>query len=124
MVGNVAGEEEQVLPLRFVVSIICSELQGLCKNIDQIQVALSPVLSTIKLDEKSHTDIQSLDIISQKLSSLSCYLFELNRELPKNFRVNTQNALSVVSISSLKQCLNGNSSTVLYENSSGDLEIF
>lgn len=124
MIGGAAGEDEQLMQLQLVLSIIGKELKELSKNIDQIQVALSPVLRRIDLDAKSHRDIQSLDIVSQKLMSLSYYALEINNALPKDLTVDTKMALSFVSVAALKESLKGRNEKVLDEHFSGDLEIF
>lgn len=124
MVRSVADEDKTLMPLHFVLAKIGSELQGLNKIVDQIQSTLSPVLNGLHLDKKSHRDIQSLDILSQKLSSLSLYTINLSQLIPEDFQVDADNALSSISISALKHRLKGGSASHMSENLSGDLEIF
>lgn len=124
MADDVVGVGEDLMQLRSVLSIMSSELKELSKNIDQVQVALSPILKSICFDAQSHRDIQSLDIVSQKLSSLSCYACELNKALPEDFMVDTQSALSFISVFQLKENLKGVNQNGSHVHFMGDLEIF
>lgn len=124
MLANVADEEKHLIPLRFVLSIIGVEFQELSGVVNQIQSTLSPILGSIDLDRQGHRDVQSLDVLSQKLTSLSLYILELSKLLPEDLQVDTGNALSSISISALKHRLKGASAPLAPEHLSGDLEIF
>lgn len=124
MLVNVADKEKRLIPLRFVLSTIGLEFQELSEVVNQIQSTLSPILGSIHLDKQEHRDVQSLDVLSQKLASLSLYTIELSKLLPEDFQVDTGNALSSISISALKHRLTGASAPLASEHLSGDLEIF
>lgn len=124
MAGTAVEKIENLMPLRVILSTISDECRELGEFVDRFQYTLSPVLAPLRMDERCHKDVQALDALSQRLALLAGYIREVSKVLPEEARVDTSNALAVVSMSELQRRLRGLSAPLVPEHSAGELELF
>lgn len=124
MAGAVMDKKGNLMPLRVILSTISDECRDLGQFVDRFQYTLSPVLSQLRMDENCHKDVQALDALSQRLALLAGYIKEVSKVLPEESRVDTSDALAVVSMSELQRRLKGLSTPLVPQGSSGELELF
>lgn len=124
MIGAVMDEQEQLMPIRNVMARIGDECRDLGEFTDRFQHTLSPVLAHLRMDERCHKDVQSLDALSQSLTSLANYIREIVKVLPEEYEVNTKAALASVQMSELQRRLRGAPLSEEPDYESGELELF
>lgn len=117
-------KREHLMPLRDILSIIGSECRELGEGVDRFQHTLSPILAHLRLDERSHQDIQSLDTISQRLASLAAYVKDIGKLLPAELDVDVDNAVGSITLSELQRRLRGLPASFDPGHSAGELELF
>lgn len=120
----VMDKEGHLMPLRVILSTISAECRELGEFVDRFQYTISPVLAQVRMDERCHQDVQSLDALSQRLSSLAGYVQEISKLLPEELDVDVGNALASISMSELQRRLKGLSLPLVPEQLSGELELF
>lgn len=121
---GVMDKQEHLMPLRVILSTISDECRELGEFVNRFQYTLSPVLSQVRMDERCHQDVQSLDALSQRLNSLAGYVQEINKLLPEELHVDASDALASISMSELQRRLKGLSLPLVPEHLSGELELF
>ncbi len=110
--------------LRFILSAIGEEFLELGRFTDRFQLSLSPAVRRLALDASCHRDVQSLDLLSQRLAALSAYILEISALLPEELALDSRNALASITLSELQYRLKGAPVPVEKGHISGELELF
>lgn len=116
--------EEHRSSLRFILSAIGDEFAELGRFTDNFQLSLSPAVQRLALDTSCHRDVQSLDLLSQRLAALSSYIIEISELLPDNLELDPRRALASITLSDLQYRLKGAPIPVESDHLSGELELF
>lgn len=125
MTGTMAtGLEAQEAPLTEVLEALGLEFSALGQFAEQFQSSLSPALLRVANDPECHRNVQTLDLLSQRLAALSAYVLSIGRALPEDWRVNSSTALRNISLSDLAYRLQGVPIPSQPEKQSGTLELF
>jgi hypothetical protein len=111
-------------PLGEVLEALGLEVSALGEFALQFQTALSPALLRVANDPECHRNVQTLDLLTQRLAALSTYVLDISRGLPGEWRVNSQRALRNISLSELAYRLQGAPLPEREEEQSGALELF
>ena len=106
-----------------ILEAIAEELGGLGLAIEQLQVMLSPALFEIATNSDYVRNVQTLDLMSQRLNAISSFMFSLNLSIPPACVVNSSPALDDVKLSALARHLMGAEEDP-QEQQSGDLDLF
>ncbi len=123
-VAEPVGDSSHHTPLRSILSAISDEFRELGRFADRFQLTLSPAIHRMALDQACHRDIQSLDLLSQRLIALSSYILEIVEILPEDLRLDSRQALASIPLSELQYRLKGAPVPENPEHVSGDLELF
>jgi hypothetical protein len=91
---------------------------------EQFQTVLSPALRQVANLPECHRDVQSLDLLSQRLAALSRYLLTIQASVPGDVEIDAQHALSNISLSDLAYRLRGAPVPPQPERRAGELELF
>jgi hypothetical protein len=91
---------------------------------EQFQTVLSPALRQLANMPDCHRDVQSLDLLSQRLAALSGYLLTIQAAVPGDVEIDAQHALSSISLSDLAYRLQGAPVPLAPERRAGELELF
>ena len=119
-----AGDERHHAPLNSILEALGEEFYELGRFTEQFQSTLSPALLQVASNHDCHRDVQSLDLLSQLLTALSSYVLTIGRLLPPDWQVNSQHALSSITLSDLQYRLKGAPLPNEPERQSGELELF
>ncbi len=119
-----AGETKQHAPLCAILEALGEEFYELGRFTEQFQTTLSPALLQVAINHNCHRDVQSLDLLSQRLVALSQYVLTIGRLLPAEWQVNSQHALSSITLSDLQYRLQGAPLPEEASRQSGELELF
>ncbi len=119
-----AGAEEDQTSLRCILSAIGEEFRELGRFTDRFQLSLSPAVGRLALDGACHRDVQSLDLLSQRLAALSDYILEISQLLPEELSVDSRRALASITLSELQYRLKGAPVPAEEGHRSGELELF
>jgi hypothetical protein len=111
-------------PLAEVLQALGDEFMALGQFTENFQISLSPALLRVANDPECHRNVQTLDLLSQRLAALSGYVLNISRALPTDWRVNSQAALRNISLSDLAYRLQGAPIPEQVEMQSGALELF
>ncbi|HEX3984833.1 MAG TPA: hypothetical protein VHX12_14145 [Acidisoma sp.] len=106
-----------------ILEAIAEELGELGITIDRLQTMLSPALFEIANNSDYVRNVQTLDLMSQRLGAISAFMSTLNMSVPTECFVNSSSALQEVKLSALAQRLMGEDADP-NEQSSGDLDLF
>jgi hypothetical protein len=106
-----------------ILDAIAEELAELGVEIEQLQTTLSPALFEIAKNADYVRNVQTLDLLSQRLTAISTFVFSLNLCIPDDCVVNSSSALNEVKLSALVQRLTGTEPAIAYA-SSGDVDLF
>lgn len=110
--------------LRFILSAIGEEFAELGRFTDNFQFSLSPAVQRLALDTECHRDVQSLDLLSQRLAALSAYILEVSRLLPEDLKLDSRRALASITLSELQYRLKGAPIPMEKGHISGEMELF
>jgi hypothetical protein len=117
-------DERHHAPLNSILEALGEEFFELGRFTEQFQSSLSPALLQVAGNAQCHRDVQSLDLLSQRLTALSKYVLTIGRLLPADWQVNSQHALSNITLSDLQYRLKGAPLPDDLEQESGELELF
>ena len=124
MTDSGADAEEHRTSLRVILSAIGEEFRELGRFTDNFQVSLSPAVRRLALDAACHRDIQSLDLLSQRLTALADYILDISQLLPEALSLDSRRALSCITLSDLQYRLKGVPVPMEEGHRSGELELF
>jgi hypothetical protein len=116
--------ERHHAPLHAILKALGEEFCELGRFAEEFQSTLSPALLQVADNAQCHRDVQSLDLLSQRLMALSRYVLTIGRALPADWQVNSQHALSSITLSDLQYRLKGAPVPDNLERASGELEMF
>jgi hypothetical protein len=102
---------------------IAEELADLGVAIEQLQTTLSPAIFEIAKNPVYVRNVQTLDLLSQRLTAISAFVFSLNLSIPGDCVVNSASALNEVKLSALVDRLTGAEPTTAYA-SAGEVDLF
>jgi hypothetical protein len=111
-------------PLNSILEALGEEFCELGRFTEEFQSTLSPALLQVAGNAQCHRDVQSLDLLSQRLTALSKYVLTIGKLLPADWEVNSQHALSNITLSDLQYRLKGAPLPENLEHESGELELF
>jgi hypothetical protein len=117
-------DERHHAPLCSILEALGEEFLELGRFAEQFQTTLSPALLEVANNPNCHRDVQSLDLLSQRLTALSKYVLNIGRLLPEEWQVNSHTALSNITLSDLQYRLKGAPLPADVEKQSGELELF
>jgi hypothetical protein len=123
-VSQVQPSEGEHAPLNAVLLALGEEFRALGQFTEQFQESLAPALLRVASDPSCHRDVQTLDLLSQRLVALSRYVLTIGEELPKDWRINSSAALRSIFLSDLVYRLQGAPVPEQPEKQSGALELF
>ncbi len=106
-----------------ILGAIAEELADLGLALDDLQTTLSPAMFEIAKNADYVRNVQTLDLMSQRLAAISAFVFSLNFSIPDGCVVDSAPALDEVKLSALVQRLTGAEPAAAYQ-SSGDLDLF
>jgi hypothetical protein len=106
-----------------LLDAIAEELADLGVALDQLQTTLSPALFAIAKNADYVRNVQTLDLMSQRLTAISAFVFSLNMSIPDDCLVNSASALNEVKLSALAQRLTG-AEEVASQEAAGELDLF
>ena len=69
-------------PLREILEALGAEFLALGQFAEQFQVFLSPALLRVANNPECHRNVQTLDLLSQRLAALSAYVQSIGHEVP------------------------------------------
>jgi hypothetical protein len=111
-------------PLTEVLEALGAEFRALGQFTEQFQTSLSPALLRVANDPDCHRNVQTLDLLSQRLAALSTYVLSIGRAVPQDWRINPNAALRNISLSDLAYRLQGAPVPEQEALQSGALEMF
>ena len=106
-----------------ILDAIAEELSDLGLELDDLQTLLSPAMFEIAKNSDYVRNVQTLDLMSQRLAAISAFVFSLNLSIPSHCTVNSSPALDEVKLSALALRLTGTEHVPAYQ-ASGDLDLF
>lgn len=107
-----------------ILAALGEEFLALGQFTEQFQTSLSPALLRVANDPECHRNVQTLDLLSQRLAALSAYVLTIGRSVPDDWRINSQAALHNISLADLAYRLRGTPVPQQEELQSGSLELF
>ena len=110
--------------LRFILLAVGEEFRELGHFAERFQLTLSPAVKRLALDAACHRDVQSLDLLSQRLAALSDYISEISQLLPAELNLNSHRALASIPLSDLRYRLMGAPAPINEAHRTGELEMF
>jgi len=117
-------DERHHASLNTIFEALGEEFHELSQFTEQFQASLSPALLQVANNPDCHRDVQSLDLLAQRLAALAKYVLTIGRLLPEEWSVNPNSALSNVTLSDLQYRLKGTPSPEKAGQKSGELELF
>ncbi len=99
------------------------EFAEIARLTEQLQTVLSSVLLSVAHDPDSHKNVQMLDVLSQRLNAMSEFVSLLGGAVPCTWRINSNLALSAVTLSDLAMRLQGHK-PLREPDDAGHLEVF
>jgi hypothetical protein len=111
-------------PLTEILEALGEEFSALGQFTETFQNSLSPALLRVANDPDCHRNVQTLDLLAQRLAALSHYVLTIGKEVPQDWRVNSQTALRNISLAELAYRLRGAPLPAEPEKHSGELELF
>jgi hypothetical protein len=117
-------DERHHASLNAILEALGEEFCELGRFTEQFQTHLGPALLQVANNPNCHRDVQSLDLLSQRLAALSKYVLTICRMLPDDWRVNSESALSTITLSDLQYRLQGAPLPEEQDRMSGELEMF
>ncbi len=117
-------DERHHAPLCSILQSLGEEFFELGRFTESFQSNLSPALLQLAGNTQCHRDVQSLDLLAQRLNALSHYVLTIGRLLPQDWQVNSHHALKNITLSDLKYRLKGAPMPENLDRESGELELF
>ncbi|WP_297371640.1 hypothetical protein [Acidocella sp.] len=117
-------DERHHASLNSILEALGEEFHELGRFTEQFQTTLSPALMQVAKDSACHRDVQSLDLLAQRLAALSKYVLTIGKLLPDDWAVNSQHALNNITLSDLQYRLKGAPEPQEKGHQSGELELF
>jgi hypothetical protein len=114
---------DQTTQLVPILNAIATELGELGVTIEQLQTLLSPALYEIATNDDYVRNVQTLDLMSQRLNAISTFMTSLNDSVPANCFVNSSSALQEVKLAELAHKLMGEEADP-NQQASGELDLF
>ncbi len=111
-------------PLTEVLLALGEEFMALGAFTDEFQSSLSPALLRVANDAECHRNVQTLDLLSQRLTALSKYVLTIRQVVPDDLLVDPQKALRNISLTQLAYRLNGSPVPDEIKDMSGELDLF
>lgn len=111
-------------PLTEILVALGEEFSALGQFTEQFQSTLSPALLRLADDPECHRNVQTLDLLSQRLAALSGYVLTISQSVPQELRINAQAALGNISLADLAYRLRGVPAPQQPALQSGALELF
>jgi hypothetical protein len=124
MTGRGSEDERHHASLNSILEALGEEFNELGRFTEQFQTTLSPALLQVAKDSSCHRDVQSLDLLAQRLAALSHYVLTIGKLLPDDWAVNSQHALNNITLSDLQYRLKGAPLPPDPGHQSGELELF
>ncbi len=106
-----------------ILDAIAGELADLGVELDELQTTLSPAMFEIAKNADYVRNVQTLDLMSQRLAAISAFVSSLNLSIPGSCFVSSGPALSEVKLSALASRLMGAEHVPAY-GESGDVDLF
>ncbi|HUW81059.1 MAG TPA: hypothetical protein VMV54_09240 [Acidocella sp.] len=122
--GRICDAEQGHAPLTEILAALGEEFSALGQFTEQFQTSLSPALLRVANDPECHRNVQTLDLLAQRLAALSAYVLTIGRALPYDWCVNSQTALRNISLADLAYRLQGVPVPQQESLQSGSLELF
>ena len=122
--GRSGEDERHHAPLHSILEALGEEFFELGRFTETFQMTLSPALLQVADNAQCHRDVQSLDLLAQRLVALSKYVLTIGKLLPSEWQVNSHHALSNITLSDLQYRLKGAPIPENLEHESGELEMF
>jgi hypothetical protein len=120
---RIGSREASDTPLVTILGALGDEFLELGRFAEQLQTALSPALLQIADDPDCFQNAQMLDLLSQRLKALSAFVSSLGQSVPEAWRIKSEAALQVVTLSDLAWRLQG-VRTSDEHHQAGKLEMF
>lgn len=120
----VVDNDVHATSLRHILVTISAECHELSEFLDRFQHALSPALIRVAEEDECHRDIQSLDLLAQRLASLSGYVLEISSEIPEDMKIDSRDALANIPLAELQYRLKGTPLPQDSNHLSGELDLF
>lgn len=117
-------DERHHAPLSSILEALGEEFHELGRFTEEFQTNLSPALLQVAGNSQCHRDVQSLDLLAQRLTALSKYVLTIGKLLPTDWHVNSHHALSNITLSDLQYRLKGAPLPENLDHESGELELF
>ncbi len=117
-------EDEWPAPLNSILEALGEEFFELGRFTEAFQSTLSPALLQVAGNAQCQRDVQSLDLLSQRLAALSKYVLTIGKLLPPDWQVNSRHALKNIELSDLQYRLKGAPLPENLEHASGELDLF
>lgn len=122
--GTVCDSNMSHPPLADILQALGLEFSALGKFTEQFQTSLSPALLRVANDAECHRNVQTLDLLAQRLTALSTYVLTIGQEVPQDWRVDPQFAWHNILLADLVYRLQGAPLPARQEMQSGALELF
>jgi hypothetical protein len=122
--GTTCDSPHDHAPLTEILLALGEEFSALGQFTEQFQTSLSPALLRVANDPECHRNVQTLDLLSQRLAALSAYVLTIGRALPDEWRINSSTALRNISLADLAYRLKGAPVPQQEELQSGSLDLF
>ncbi|MCB5945301.1 hypothetical protein [Acidocella sp. KAb 2-4] len=119
-----AEDERHHASLNEILEALGEEFHELGRFAEQFQSSLSPALLEVAKNAECHRDVQSLDLLAQRLGALAKYVLTISRLLPEEWRVNPNHALNSITLSDLQYRLKGVPVPEDSSRQSGEFELF
>lgn len=114
---------DQTTQLVPILNAIATELGELGVTIEKLQTLLSPALYEIATNDDYVRNVQTLDLMSQRLGAISSFMTSLNQTVPENCFVNSSSALQEVKLAELAHRLMGEELDP-NQQPSGEIDLF
>jgi hypothetical protein len=111
-------------PIVEILSRVSAELIDLAQSVDKLHALVEDAEGARKDKDGFLQDAQSIDLIEQRLSSLSHFIDELVELIPPEWEVLGRAAAQKLKLSALAHRLSAPEGHVHHSHVSGELEIF
>ena len=113
------------VPLRDLMDRVGTEMGELAGAVHKIQSLISLLLREDAFNYTANVqEMQSLDLIAQKIEGIGEFLAGLGQDLPASWKVDAHEAAQVIVLSDLAARLLGEDKTTAAAAASGDFEAF
>ncbi|HEY8163053.1 MAG TPA: hypothetical protein VIF34_12425 [Methylocystis sp.] len=108
-----------------ILSRVSSELTDLAQSVDRLHPLVQEIGASEKRDKETLLqEAQSIDLIEQRLSSLSHFLVELIEIIPPEWEILSRSAAQKLKLSALAHRLSAPEGHVHHRHVSGEPEMF